>query len=168
MLKIRRYQKKDNKAVKELHHAGNMQMGEMLTEAELKELISLPTATFGSDLDDIEGVYLKSGGDFLVGVEGRKIVVIGAIRKYTDTCGELKRLRVRRDYQRKGLGETMMRKLVTRARELGYKELILDTIAENRPARRLFEKLGFSELRRERKGPFNLVIYGKNLNEEGK
>jgi len=168
MLKIRSYQAKDNKTVKELHDAGNMQMSKMLTEAELKGMMSLPPASLGSDLDDIEGVYINNRGDFLVGLEGKEIVVIGAIRKYTETCGELKRLRVRRDRQRKGYGETMIRKLIERGKELGYEELILDTIEENRPAQRLFEKCGFAQLRRESKGPFNLVIYGKKLNQEGK
>gem|GEM_PF-5970877 len=59
-----------------------------------------------------------------------------------------------------------MRRLEERGRELGYKELVLDTLVSNIPARRLFEKLGFAEIGRERKGPANLVIYGKKLKED--
>jgi len=84
-----------------------------------------------------------------------------------EECGELKRLRVRRDLQRQGLGETMMRTLMARAEELGYKELVMDTIEENLPARCLFEKCGFTERGYEIKGPFHLIIYGKKLNKEG-
>jgi ribosomal protein S18 acetylase RimI-like enzyme len=166
MLKIRRYQQKDNKKVKELHYAGIAQMVEMIPENE--RVIPPPRDDhfIDSDLDGIESANIKNGDDFLVGLEGREIVVIGAIRKYTEECGELKRLRVKRDKQQRGYGEAMFLKLIERGRELGYKELILDTLASNIPARRLSEKLGFTELRRERKGPANLIIYGKKLKED--
>jgi ribosomal protein S18 acetylase RimI-like enzyme len=166
MLKIRRYQPKDNKKVKELHYAGIAQMVKLIPENERVIPPHRNEHFIDSDLDDIEGAYINNGGDFLVGLEGREIVVIGAIRKYTETCGELKRLRVRRDRQQQGYGEAMFLRLIERGRELGYKELILDTLVSNTPARRLFEKLGFTELRRERKGPANLIIYGKKLKED--
>jgi ribosomal protein S18 acetylase RimI-like enzyme len=163
MLEIRRYQPKDNAVVKELHYAGITQMREMVPDAERQD-----NTFIDCDLDDIEGAYINNRGDFLVGLQGKEIVVIGAIRKATETCGELKRLRVRRDRQRQGHAETMMLKLIERAKELGYRELILDTLASNTTPQKLFEKLGFVELRRERKGPFNLSIYGKKLNKEGR
>jgi N-acetylglutamate synthase-like GNAT family acetyltransferase len=165
MLKIRRYKPGDNQSVKELHRAGNAQMAEMLTEAERKEMLSLTAASLGTDLDDIKGAYINNGGDFLVGLEGKEIVAIGAIRKYTDTCGELKRLRVRRDRQRNGYGETMFRRLIERGKELGYRELILDTLTADTAAQRLFKKCGFAEVRREKHGPFNLSTWEKKLKE---
>lgn len=168
MLLIRRYQAKDNEIVKELHYAEIAQMVAMVPEAKRIDVPPQDSPFVDSDLDDIEGAYINNGGDFLVGLEGREIVVIGALRKVSETCGELKRLRVRRDRQRQGHGETMMLKLIERAKELGYRELILDTLASNTAVQRLFKKLGFTELRRERKGPFNLSIYGKKLNKEGK
>jgi putative acetyltransferase len=168
MLKIRRYRAEDNEVVRELHHAGIVQMRAMIPETEWREVTLQDEHFIDRDLDDIEGEYINNRGDFLVGIQGREIVVIGALRKATETCGELKRLRVRQDCQQQGHGETMMLKLIERAEELGYRELILDTMASNTAAHRLFEKLGFTELRRERKGPLNLSIFGKKLNKEGK
>jgi GNAT superfamily N-acetyltransferase len=167
MLKIRRYQPQDNEAVKQLHYSGIAQMVELIPEANR---ITPPAGDepFDSDLDDIEGVYIENRGDFLVGTENGEIVVIGALRHYTDDCGELKRLRVRRDRQRRGLGQAMMAGLVSRAKELGYKELILDTLPDNLPAQRLFEKCGFTRLRLENRGLFHLVIYGQKINQEGR
>jgi GNAT superfamily N-acetyltransferase len=167
MLKIRRYQPNDNKTVKELHYAGITQMVELIPEEE--RLIPPPDDEhfIDSDLDDIEGTYINNRGDFLVGLEDGEMVVIGAIRQATETCGELKRLRVRRDRQRQGYGEAMMLRLIERGKELGYRELVLDTLESNLPARRLFEELGFIELHRERKGPAKLIIYGKKLSQEG-
>jgi ribosomal protein S18 acetylase RimI-like enzyme len=163
MLKIRRYRPEDNKVVKELHHAGNEQMMQMLTKEEQRELKETPPTPHGADLDDIEREYLNNRGDFMVGLEDSQIVAIGAIRKYTETCGELRRLRVRQDRQRQGYGEVMMRRLEERGKELGYKELTLDTLVSNTMAQRLFKKLGFAETGREKRGPFNLSTWEKKI-----
>jgi ribosomal protein S18 acetylase RimI-like enzyme len=163
MLKIRRYQAKDNRVVKELHRTGNEQMMQMMTEEEQRELRETPPTPHGTDLDDIEAEYLNNGGDFLVGTENGEIVVMGAIRKYTETSGELRRLRVRQDRQRRGYAETMMRKLEERGKELGYKELTLDTLVSNKVAQQLFKKLGFAEMGRDKRGPFSLSVWGKKI-----
>jgi ribosomal protein S18 acetylase RimI-like enzyme len=165
MLKIRRYRPDDNKAVKELHHTGNEQMFQMMTEAEQRELREAPPMPHGTDLDDIEGEYLNNRGDFLVGLEDSQIVAMGAIKKYTETSGELKRLRVRPDRQRQGYGEVMMKRLEERGKELGYKTLVLDTLASNTTAQSLFRKLGFAEVGREKRGPFSLSSWEKKIGE---
>jgi ribosomal protein S18 acetylase RimI-like enzyme len=155
MLQIRRYQAKDNKVVKELHYAGIAQMD---PDAGRQD-----SPFIDSDLDDIEGIYINNNGDFIVGMEGKEIVVIGAIRKVSAHCGEIKRIRVRRDCQRRGYGQTILLKLMERAAELGYQELCLDTLASNIPAQQIFEKCGFVENHRGKRGPFDLIFYEKKL-----
>jgi ribosomal protein S18 acetylase RimI-like enzyme len=154
MLHIRRYQAQDNEAVKELHYAGLAQFGATADPYD------------DSDLDNIEDVYIHNHGDFLVGIQGEDIVAIGAIRKVSAKRGEIKRIRVRRDCQRQGYGQTILLKLMEIAAELGYIELCLDTVANNTPARRLFEKHGFFETHRGKVGPFDLIFYDKRLNKD--
>jgi ribosomal protein S18 acetylase RimI-like enzyme len=162
MLTIRRYQAPDNEIVKELHYAGIAQMAEMDID------VDPPGNPFtDSDLDDIEGAYIKNRGDFLIGTENGEIVAIGAIRRHSGDCGEIKRIRVRRDCQRRGYGQMMLLRLVERATELGYREVCLDTLSSNLPAQRLFEKCGFTDKTRQKMGPFELFIYRKKLNERG-
>ena len=158
MLKIRRYKPSDNAAVKELNLMGINQMMEMDLVKDRPDIPNLD-----SDFDDIENVYIKNRGDFLVGLRGNEIVAIGAIKKYSETCGEIKRIRIRRDCQRKGYGETMILKLIELAKKLKYRELVLDTMTSNLPAQRLFEKTGFHVITRGTRGPFNLIYYGKKL-----
>jgi ribosomal protein S18 acetylase RimI-like enzyme len=167
MLTLRRYQPEDNEVVKDLHYAGIAQIIEMVPEVKRIEAPPQDATFIDSDLDDIEGAYINNRGDFLVGLQGNQIVVIGAIRKMSETCGEIKRLRVRREYQRQGYGEAMMLELIERGRELGYQELMLDTSLYNPPAQRLFEKCGFKEASRGKIGPYDLIIYKKKLNERG-
>jgi ribosomal protein S18 acetylase RimI-like enzyme len=155
MLKIRRYQPQDNRVVKELNYAGLVQMNPGVTVPD--------NPVFNKDLDDIEGVYLNNRGDFIVGIVDSEIVAMGAIREFSANCGEIKRIRTRRDYQRKGYAETIMLKLIELARQLGYTELCLDTVVSNIPAQRLFEKLDFLENHRGKIGPYDVIYYGRKL-----
>ena len=162
MLTIRRYQATDNETVKELHYAGIAQMAEMDID------VDPPGNPFtDSDLDDIEGAYINNRGEFLIGTRDGEIVAIGAIRQYSGDCGEIKRIRVRRDCQRRGYGRMILLRLMERAAELGYREVCLDTLTANLPAQRLFEKCGFVEKTRGKMGPFELFVYRKKLNERG-
>ena len=152
-VKIRRYRAQDNEIVKELHYAGLAQFG---AEAD---------PYHDKDLDDIESVYVNSRGDFLVGVDDGEIVAMGALKQKTEACGEIKRIRVRRDRQRRGYARTILSRLVELAEEMGYTELCLDATVNNMPARRLFEKCGFVETHRGKIGIYDLVFYEKKLNE---
>jgi ribosomal protein S18 acetylase RimI-like enzyme len=158
MLKIRRYQPQDNKAVKELNLAGIMQMN---PSGELREIPKID-----SDLDNIEEVYLK-GGDFIIGLQDGEIVAMGAFKKRTSKCAEFKRLRIRPDCQRKGYATMIMRKLMELAAEKGYTKGFLDTLTTNFKAQRLFEKLGFVKSGRDKRGPFDLYLYSRKLSRGG-
>jgi len=158
MLTIRRYQPQDNKTVKRLNYIGLEQMD------PARNLVKIPF--IDNDLDDIENVYLKEG-DFIVGLQDGDIVAMGAFKKRTAECSEFKRLRIRPDCQRKGYGETIMRKLIELAELKGYTEAFLDTLASNISAQRLFEKCGFKKSGEEQKGPFYLYYYTRELNQGG-
>ena len=148
---IRRYKSKDNQAVKALHYAGLAQFG--ATEDPYHD----------NDLDDIEGVYINNAGEFLVGLLDEKLAVMGAIKRVSATCAEIKRIRVSRDCQQRGYGQAILAKLIELAEGLGYTELRLDTVTGNTPAQRLFEKFGFKETHRGKVGTYDLVFYGKKL-----
>jgi GNAT superfamily N-acetyltransferase len=157
---IRRYQTRDNKEVKELHYAG---------VAQIDPDPYRPDNPFvDSDLDDIEGVYINNRGDFIVGTIENEIMAMGALQKVSADLGEIKRLRVRRDYQKQGYGARILARLISRARELGYTELCLDTLTDNTPAQRLFEKGGFREKNHGKIGSYDLIYYRIQLNEGGK
>ena len=151
-MQLRRYQPQDNTAVKELHFAGLKQIGTGANDPY-----------HDGDLDDIENVYINNRGEFLVGLQGNEIVAMGAVRRFSETCAEIKRIRVRRDCQRQGYGQTILLNLMELAAALGYTELCLDTLATNLPAQQLFRKFGFSETRRRPLGAHELVFYQKSL-----
>lgn len=148
---IRRYQAQDNEEIKALHFAGLAQSG------------GSPDPYYDNDLDNIEAIYINNSGDFLVGTEGDEIVAMGALKKKTATCGEIKRIRVNRYHQRRGYARTILLKLADIAKTLGYKELCLDTTVDNNAARQFFEKCGFVETHRGKVGIYDMVFYEKKL-----
>ena len=119
----------------------------------------LGTGPWDDDLDDIEGVYLGSGGEFLVGILEGEIVAMGAIRQVSPDAAEVKRMRVRPGLQGRGYGQAMLDALHRRAADLGYTTLHLDTTVQQRVARRLYLKNGYREVGRGSIGPFSCIFY---------
>ena len=152
MLTIRRYQTEDNKAVKELHVLA------------LKTVFSyFEHGSWDEDLDHISEIYFDKG-EFLVGEIDGNIVAMGALKKISDEIGEIKRMRIHPDFQKKGLGQRLYDELEKKARKLGYKTLQLDTTVNQTPAQRFYLKNGYTEIRREKEGwPIETIFYSKNL-----
>jgi len=113
------------------------------------------------DLDAITETYLEGGGEFLVGVEGRQIVAMGALRRCDADRAELKRMRVHPAAQRRGLGRRLLHRLEERALELGYQTLVLDTTVQQQAAQALYRNEGYRETGRRRAGAFELVFFEK-------
>jgi N-acetylglutamate synthase-like GNAT family acetyltransferase len=158
VLEIRRYQPVDNAAVRELHFAGLRQMYEFTPGVKRPDIPGLD-----ADLDNIEEEYFHHRGDFLVGLENGEVVAMGAVSSLSAACGEIRRIRVQRDRQRRGHAGAIMRALLARAGELGYKRLILDSMVENTPAHRLFEQFGFTCTHRGAYGHVEVLYFVKEM-----
>ena len=145
---IRRYEPGDKRAVRRLHDDALNEVG-----------AHLGTGPWDEDLDEIEGVYLESGGEFLVGILEGEVVAMGAIKRVSPDVAEVKRMRVRPALQGHGYGQAMLDALHRRAAGLGYSTLHLDTTVQPRVARRLYLKNGYREVGRGSIGPFECVFY---------
>ncbi len=115
------------------------------------------------DLRQIRSCYLDSGGDFLVAFAGDDLVGMGALLGRSGGEGEIKRMRVRPDHQRQGLGRLILRELEERARALGFESLRLDTTEEQVAARRLYESAGYREVGRRSTDRFVFIDLVKAL-----
>lgn len=84
-----------------------------------------------------------------------------------DSAVELTRIRVDAEYQRRGCGRQLCEELERRARSGGATRIVLDAMAPQTSARRLYESMGFDVTTRERiddvADPFDLVVYEKPL-----
>jgi ribosomal protein S18 acetylase RimI-like enzyme len=150
-LRIRRYEAGDREPVWRLHDVAMRGAG-----------IHLGEGHWYDDLHEIENVYLRKGGEFLVGTLGDEVVAMGAAKKTTDDRAEIEYMRVDPQFQRRGFGQAILTALERRAAELGYDTLHLDTAVQQKTARRLYESNGYREARRGRKGAIDCVFYEKS------
>ena len=150
-LELRRYTSEDKETVLRLHVHALQDTG-----------VYLGRGPWDDDLDHIEDIYLR-GGEFLVALLDRKIIGMGALKYIGPDRGELKRMRVDPEFQRRGFGQMILDRLEERARELGFRILQLDTGTLQVAAQKMYENNGYKEIRREERGKFMLIFYEKNL-----
>ena len=115
------------------------------------------------DLRNVGEVYLEAGGEFLVGEADGRLVAMGALLRTGPAGGEIKRMRVERNYQRQGFGSRILAELEARARELGYRRLRLDTTTDQTAAQALYQERGFTKIGTGRMGRFEIIIFEKRL-----
>lgn len=93
--------------------------------------------------------YLEVGGEFLVGLKDDLIIAIGGFRPQGDSTAEIRKMAVHPDHQRRGYGERILVELEGRAEIRGFDHLVLETYEPLTAARRLYEKYGYEQDRRE-------------------
>ena len=109
----------------------------------------------GLDMDDIESAYMSNpGSHFWVAetaaeTDGRAGEIVGMIgvQHHEDNVGEIRRLRVRQDCRRRGIGSGLIETALKFCRDRGYLKIALDTFVEREPAIKLFEKFHFRHSR---------------------
>ncbi len=156
-VKFRQYQSNDMAAVKQLHREALASTGAFVENEALDR-----------DLDNIEGYYLKGGGDFVVGELDGEIVAMGGYRLNLNpgagsNAAELKRMRVKPSYQGEGIGGALLELLERGARGAGYDSIVLDTTDQQPIAQKLYESHGYRETGRAQEGPFAMIYYSKEL-----
>ena len=82
-----------------------------------------------------------------------------ALGKLSDQTCEMKRLFVRQEYQRKGIGTALCEALIEYAKRIGYTHMRLATALE--PPKRLYKSLGFKQIApfRDIPGEIKGVVY---------
>jgi|SRR3989344_2855412 len=153
---LRRFESKDKEAVYDLHIKALKHAGTFIETPNLRN-------EWDKDLANIEGVYINNKGEFFVVTVDGKLVGMGALRNVDETTAEIKRMRVEPSLQGKGIGKLILDKLVERAKELGYKELVLDVAEIQEAARHLYESRGFLEIKRGKQGGQETVWYQREV-----
>lgn len=100
---------------------------------------------FAAELESLPGEFALPNGALLVAEEDGEIAGCVALRKLDEGVCEMKRMFVRSDFHGRGLGDLLGRAIVTEARSIGYRRMMLDTGPAQREAQGLYRKLGFTE-----------------------
>ena len=106
---------------------------------------------FEAELAALPGEYAAArGGRLCLAMVGGEVAGCGALRQLADVdhvnACEMKRLFVRKPFRRFGLGRLLAQALLDAAREMGYSNVLLDTLDDMEAGRELYARLGFVEV----------------------
>jgi len=133
-LKIRKATNLDSQAIKNV-------VFEVLKEYNLDS----DSSSTDKDLDAIEDYYLLNGGYFGVIEEDYDIVATVGIYKLNENTCELRKMYVLPNQRGKGLGRKLMEFSLDKAKELGFKHVVLETASPLIEAIALYKKYGFTK-----------------------
>ena len=115
---------------------------DILREYDLKP----DPASTDADIIDVESSYFSRGGTFFV-LETEDSSIIGAYGLYpvdNQTC-ELRKMYLHEAYRGKGLGKFLLEDALSKARQLGFERMILETASVLKEAIALYKSYGFVE-----------------------
>jgi putative acetyltransferase len=108
--------------------------------------VDLSFQNFADELFSLPGAYAPPGGALLLArVDGAAAGCV-AFRQLDSAACEMKRLYVRPGFRGLQLGSLLVESAISAARERGFVEMRLDTLATMPAAHRLYERLGFREI----------------------
>jgi ribosomal protein S18 acetylase RimI-like enzyme len=121
--------------------------------------ISLAFQNFDEELNIINSMYGSPTGCLLLVYDNELPIACAAYRKIGEDICELKRMYIKPNYRRKGIGQEMMNILCTRAKLNGYSLMRLDTLDSMTPAIKLYSNNGFYTINAYYHNPNEGVVY---------
>lgn len=99
-------------------------------------------------LDNPEQYILKRGGAIVLAVEGERVLGVCALLKLENHTYqyELAKMAVKEEARGKGIGTLVGNAVIEKARQLGAKQLYLESNRKLKSAISLYHKLGFKEV----------------------
>jgi len=98
---------------------------------------------FSAELDRMSVMYGPPAGALLLARIESEIAGCVGLRKFRDEVCEMKRLYVRPLFRGRHVGRHLAEEVARRAREMGYRTLVLDTLSSMETARQLYLSMGF-------------------------
>lgn len=133
-----------------------VQPGDAVTIAEVRALLEeylswlgplVCSSTLPTEIASLPQPYAPPRGALLVARDeaGTVLGCVGIRESESDAC-EVKRLYVRADARRRGIGRVLVRAAMDHARAMGYHHMRLTTVPDEMAGvQALYESLGFSE-----------------------
>ena len=98
-----------------------------------------------AELQRLPGEYAPPEGRLLLARSGSASAGMVSLRPLSESRCEMKRLWVRPEFRGQGVGMLLVKTLLQEAREIGYSEMVLDTLPVMKSAQRIYREFGFGE-----------------------
>jgi ribosomal protein S18 acetylase RimI-like enzyme len=107
--------------------------------------IDLGFQDFAAELSRLPHMYGPPSGCLMLAGRDDEWIGCCALRRFDEGVCEMKRLYVRPDARGAQLGQKLAQSVVLKARMLGYRRMVLDTLQDMIAAQTLYRSLGFRE-----------------------
>ena len=92
------------------------------------------------------GKFMPPQGRLLLGYDDDKLAGVGCLKQLAPNIGEIKRMYVRPDHRKIGLGRALLHRLLDEAEQMGYVLVRLDSGRFMTDAHRLYRATGFHDI----------------------
>ena len=121
---------------------------------------SLCFQNFDQELAGLPGDYAPPEGRLVLAECEGQLAACGALHKLEPSICEMKRLYLRPQFRGQGRGRALADHLIAEARQIGYKQMRLDTVEPKmKDAVAMYRRLGFREIAPYRKNPIPGALY---------
>jgi putative acetyltransferase len=121
---------------------------------------SLCFQNFDKELAGLPGDYAPPEGRLLLLEYDGHLAGCVALHKFDSGICEMKRLYLRPQLRGKGLGRVLAERIIAEARQIGYRQMRLDTVGPvMKNAVEMYHKLGFREIAPYRPNPMAGTVY---------
>jgi ribosomal protein S18 acetylase RimI-like enzyme len=121
--------------------------------------VNLAFQNFDDELLHFEQEYAPPTGTFLLARHSNAYLACAALRRFSATDAEMKRLYVRPAARNQGLARQLATALIAEAKSLGYARILLDTLPSMHHAQSLYKSLGFTPTPPYRHNPIQGTSY---------
>jgi GNAT superfamily N-acetyltransferase len=108
--------------------------------------VSFDIATMLEEDMNVLGKFMPPKGRLLLSYLEDRPVGIACLKELTDSIGEVKRMYVRAQARKRGLGRELLNRLMEEARQIGYERIRLDSARFMTEAHQLYRTSGFREI----------------------
>jgi ribosomal protein S18 acetylase RimI-like enzyme len=108
--------------------------------------IDLGFQHFEEELLHLKEMYSFPNGAIVLSKSENIFTGCVAVRKKENGIAELKRMFIKEEYRKEGIGALLLQKALEIAKKLYYKKIKLDTLDTMTPAINLYKKYGFYEI----------------------
>ena len=130
-----------------------------LTEIEPAFADYLTLQNYDNEIAHMEAKYGLPYGRIYVVFCNNEAAGCIALRRIDDSHCEMKRLYIRPNFRKLGLGTILVKRIIEEASEIGYSAILLDTLPFLYDAIKLYKRLGFYEIPSYNNNPMDNLVY---------
>lgn len=107
--------------------------------------VDLKFQNYEEEFLHLPGDYALPRGRLYIANDDKQLAGCIALRPFDNASCEMKRLFVRPEFRGKGIGRALAERVISDAKEMRYRDMVLDTMAFLTNSIALYKKLGFQE-----------------------